>query len=170
MSFISYRWRSFSPCQSLPFRLPAGLFCYLGVYYTLDVVSHLSFGKSFSMLRSADLRWIAEATGSYMTRSYMAMQYPSVFKQGSGKLLSADTWLLPHLQKKRERYMDATVRIVQQRIDEQHSEKRHADVMHYLLSAKDPETGKGLEISEIWSEAYLMINAGESTFLPQILL
>lgn len=33
------------------------------------------------------------------------------------------------------------------------------DFFHYLLDAKDPETGKGFDIKELWSEANVLMIA-----------
>lgn len=35
------------------------------------------------------------------------------------------------------------------------------DFFHYLLDAKDPQTGDGYSMSELWSESNLLIAAGE---------
>lgn len=35
------------------------------------------------------------------------------------------------------------------------------DFFHYLLDAKDPQTGEGYTMSELWSESNLLIAAGE---------
>lgn len=34
------------------------------------------------------------------------------------------------------------------------------DFFHYLLDAKDPQTGEGYSMSELWSESNLLIAAG----------
>ena len=127
---------------------------------TVDVISELSFGKSLDMLLKADNRWITESISSYIRRSFMAMQYPTIFTQGGSSWLSADTWLFPSLLKDRARYLDATIGVVQRRIDDNESMKDRKDIMSYLLAAKDPETGENLQMAEVWSEAYLMISAG----------
>lgn len=131
-----------------------------GTYMTVDVISELSFGKSLDMLLKADNRWITESISSYIRRSFMAMQYPAIFTQGGSSWLSADTWLFPRLLKDRARYLDATIGVVQRRIDDNESMKDRKDIMSYLLAAKDPETGENLQMAEVWSEAYLMISAG----------
>ena len=136
----------------------------LGTYMTVDVISELSFGNSLEMLQKVDNRWITESISSYIRRSFMAMQYPSVFSHGGSSWLSADTWLFPRLLKDRARYLDATIGVVQRRIDANDSMKERKDIMSYLLAAKDPETGENLQLAEVWSEAYLMISAGTSSF------
>lgn len=35
------------------------------------------------------------------------------------------------------------------------------DFFHYLLNAKDPQTGEGYSMNELWSESNLIIAAGE---------
>ena len=128
---------------------------------TVDVISELSFGKSLDMLRKPDNRWITKSISSYIRRSFMAMQYPAIFTRGGSSWLSADTWLFPTLLKDRARYLKATINVVQQRIDANNAMKERKDIMSYLLAAKDPESGENLELAEVWSEAYLMISAGQ---------
>ena len=128
---------------------------------TVDVISELSFGKSFDMLRKPDSRWITESISSYIRRSFMAMQYPAIFTRGGSSWLSADTWLFPGLLKERARYLAATIDVVQRRIDANDAMKDRKDIMSYLLAARDPESGENLQLAEVWSEAYLMISAGK---------
>lgn len=131
---------------------------------TVDVVSELAFGKSLDMLTQSTNRWITDSISSYIRRSYLAMHYPALFRPGSG-WLSADTWFLPGLLQDRQRYMAATKDIVTARI--QKTDDTREDIMSYLLSAHDPETGDKLSFEELWAEAYLMISAGRSLPAPQ---
>jgi hypothetical protein len=39
------------------------------------------------------------------------------------------------------------------------------DFYHYLLKARDPETGKGLNNGELWSESMILIITGWSRWL-----
>jgi cytochrome P450 len=53
---------------------------------------------------------------------------------------------------------------MKQRImDEKSSEHRRKDFMHYLINAKDPQTGEGFTSSELDSESSLLISAGSDT-------
>lgn len=75
------------------------------------------------------------------------------------------------LLKDRARYLDATIDVVQKRIDANEELKDRKDIMSYLLASKDPETGENLHLAEVWSEAYLMISAGKtSSYVYAILL
>ena len=80
---------------------------------TVDVISELSFGESFDMLRKPGNRWITESISGYIRRSFMAMQYPAIFTHGGSSWPSADTWLFPGLLKERARYLGATIDVVQ---------------------------------------------------------
>ena len=132
----------------------------LGTHMTTDVVSDLSFGKSFQLLNKPDMHFITESIGSYVSRGFMAMQYPALFSQGTGSWLSLHTWLFPGLLD-RGRYAQATGNVAQERIDSKDSMKDRKDIMSLLLEAEDPETGEKLSTMEVRSEAHLMISAGE---------
>ena len=125
---------------------------------TVDVVSDLFFGESLATLTSSQNRWITGAISSYVNRSFRAMQYPSIFRAGSG-WLSADTWFMAGILRDRELYMAATKHIIETRIAKKADSRK--DVTSYLLIAEDPETGEKLSFAEIWSEAYLMLSAGK---------
>ncbi len=110
------------------------------------------------MLTSPKNRWITAAISSYVGRSFRAMQYPSIFRAGSG-WFSADTWFMAAMLRDRELYMAATKDIVQNRISKEADSRK--DITSYLLTAEDPETGERLSFAEVWAEAYLMLSAGK---------
>lgn len=112
------------------------------------------------MLRETTMRWIPSVVESSVRRNIIASQYPSMFKAGLGKWLSADTWLFPKFLKDRGRLLNGSVGLVQERIDGKESIEGR-DIMSYLLAAKDPETGESLSIEEVRSESFLMLSAGE---------
>lgn len=112
------------------------------------------------MLKTTAMRWIPDVVENSVRRSSMVLQYPSMFKSGLGKWLSADAWLFPRFLNDRKRLFNGSVGLVQERIDGKESIDRK-DIMSYLLAAKDPETGESLSIEEIRSEAMLMLSAGK---------
>lgn len=69
------------------------------------------------MLKTTAMRWIPAVVESSVHRSLMAMQYPSMFKSGLGKWLSADTWLFPKILNDRECLLNGSFGLVQERID-----------------------------------------------------
>ena len=126
---------------------------------TVDVVSDLFFGDSLAMLTSSKNRWMTGVISSYVNRSFRAMQYPSIFRAGSG-WLSADTWFMAGTLRDRKLYMAATKNMVKARIVKNADARK--DITSYLLTAEDPETGEKLSFAEVWSEAYLMLSAGKA--------
>lgn len=56
--------------------------------------------------------------------------------------------------------VEATAR-AKERTEAGHSAKK--DFFHYLLNAKDPESGEGLSIPELWGEANVLMIAGSDT-------
>ena len=76
--------------------------------------------------------------------------------------LGLDRFLFPRLAKDRSRYTKFSKSLATQRTDQgDHSDRK--DFFHYLLHAKDPDTGKSLSISELWAESDLLIIAGSDT-------
>jgi len=43
------------------------------------------------------------------------------------------------------------------------SDTDRKDFFHYLIEARDPETGKGLQMKDLWGESSLLITAGSDT-------
>lgn len=66
---------------------------------------------------------------------------------------------MPGLLRERERYMNATKSIVQDRM--RTTDQSRLDIISYFLKAKDPHSGEKLSFAEVWAEAYLVISAGK---------
>lgn len=76
------------------------------------------------------------------------------------KKLGLDALLFGKIKKKRERYMAYSKQQMAERaklgIDGQ-----RRDFFHHLLTAKDPETGKGFGPQELWGESNVLLIAGK---------
>lgn len=71
-----------------------------------------------------------------------------------------DNILFRELTKKRAEYAKYCMGLAAQRTK---SITDHKDFFHYLLNAKDPETGEGFSMPEIWAESALLVVAGSDT-------
>lgn len=54
-------------------------------YFTLDVISELTFGQSFNMITSPKLRWLVGAIVGGNRHIYMRFAYPPLFNLDPSK-------------------------------------------------------------------------------------
>ncbi|KAH0609238.1 uncharacterized protein H6S33_012724 [Morchella sextelata] len=124
-------------------------------WLTFDVMGELCFGKSFGMLRDETTRFvthlIAQAAHShYINGNYLPLA-----------TLKISRILFPTIQRDRWRFIQHSRGCANERMKLGADYKR--DFFHYLLDAKDPETGKGFETAELWGEANVLMIAGSDT-------
>ena len=131
---------------------------------TLDIVSDLTFGRSFQMLQKPDMRFVARALMGTGRRMGISFQFPAAFRTGpSGQWLSLDTWLLPDTNKLRADWIAVGGKWAMDRIEAERHQGNRNDMMSFIISAIDPETEQQLGIHEILAEAYTLITAGGDT-------
>ena len=76
--------------------------------------------------------------------------------------LGLDKLFFPTLVRDRQRYMNFSKSLAVERT-KQGEDGDRKDFFHYLLNAKDPETGLGFSTPELWAESNLLIIAGSDT-------
>ncbi|ANB11684.1 hypothetical protein AWJ20_4505 [Sugiyamaella lignohabitans] len=143
---------------NVPGASPAKNVSALSIYLTFDVMGELCFGKAFGMLTKPDIRSIAHLIDSAAHRH-------SVF--GSYRLLETlhlKKIFFSQLAAKRERYMTYSKAQATERTSRgEKGDDDRRDFFYHLLHAKDPETGEGFTMNELWSESNLLIVAGSDT-------
>jgi cytochrome P450 len=130
----------------------------LANYFTLDVISDLTFGRAYGLITSPDLRWVIEAIVAGNRHIYMRFACPWLFNLPWG---NPAQWLFPNMSDERQRFTKISDKFTKERmafIQEGNFER--LDIMSALLAARDPKTGEKLSDAETWSEAHLMIAAG----------
>ena len=125
-------------------------------YLTFDVMGDLAFGKSFGMLESPDSRFALDLVAACARRNLICGSYPFLHTYGLDKVLFSR---LVAMRQKFVRFAG---------IQAAERAKRGMDVdrkdfFHYLLEAKDPESGQGFSQPELWSESGTLIVAGSDT-------
>lgn len=133
-------------------------------YFTLDVISDLTFGQPFDMIRNPKLRWLVEAIVSGNRHIYMRFAYPPLFNLDPSKWYSPARWLFPEMSTERASFSGIAEQYSKERVammEEGKAERN--DIMSALLAARDPRTGEKLCDAEVWTEAHLMIAAGGDT-------
>lgn len=128
----------------------------LASYLTFDVMGELCFGKSFGMLTHPDIRFVSMLIDSAAHRHSVVGSYTLLDK------LHLDKIFFHNLASRRERYMAYSRAQAAERTSRKDSEDRK-DFFYHLLHAKDPETGEGFQMNELWSESNLLIVAGSDT-------
>lgn len=131
---------------------------------TLDVVSDLTFGRSFQMLQKPDMRFVGKALMGTGRRMSISFQFPAAFRQGSSRQwLGLGTWLLPNTNKLRSDWITVGGKWAMDRIEAEKHQANRNDMMSFIISAIDPETEQQLSVHEIMAEAYTLITAGGDT-------
>lgn len=133
-------------------------------YFTLDVISDLTFGQPFHMIKSPKLRWLVEAIVSGNRHIYMRFAYPPLFNLDPSRWYSPARWLFPGMCTERTSFSSIAEQYSKERMTMMEEGKMERnDIMSALLAAHDPRTGEKLSEAEVWTEAHLMIAAGGDT-------
>jgi len=132
-------------------------------YFTLDVISDLTFGRAYGLITNPDLRWVIEAIVAGNRHIYMRFACPWLFNLPWG---NPSRWLFPNMSNERQQFTKVSNEFTEERMAliEAGTFDRQ-DIMSSLLAARDPKTGEKLSVAETWSEAHLMIAAGSCKVL-----
>ncbi|KAF4126179.1 Cytochrome P450 [Geosmithia morbida] len=131
-------------------------------YLAMDNLGDLSFGKAFQMLENPDNRFALGLVEAATTRHLIERR-----KQKCGTMpiinkLKIDRVMFPNIAAGRARYMAYSKGQLTERTKLGEDSDRR-DFFYYLLKARDPETGQGFSIPELWAESNLLIIAGSDT-------
>lgn len=118
-------------------------------------MGEFGFGKAFRMLEKPDNRFIIDAIAASNIRTSVYVQYPELAK------FKAEKVLYPNGSKLRKRFLDLTRVFAESRV-EKHTDYK-GDLFSHVVEAKDPETGEGFSLPELWSESKFLIVAGKSS-------
>ncbi|KAI8948613.1 isotrichodermin C-15 hydroxylase [Xylaria longipes] len=125
-------------------------------YLAMDILGDLSFGKAFHMLEQPDNRYALELVSLATTRHLICGTMRLVEK------LSLDKVLFRKIAAGRAKYMAYSKAQLTERTKLGDDTDRR-DFFYHLLKARDPETGQGFAMSELWGESNLLIIAGSDT-------
>jgi cytochrome P450 len=129
-----------------------------GDFFTFDVMSELTFGKSYNLLGSSENHYIIDGVLGQMQRFGFLLQYPLVEKLRLNRLL------FPNAKAKAMRFNAKSRQIMEERKARgERGAATNNDVFSHLLAANDSETGQGLSIQQLWVESNLLIIAGSDT-------
>ncbi|OAA65353.1 cytochrome P450-like protein [Niveomyces insectorum RCEF 264] len=125
-------------------------------YLAMDILGDLCFGKAFHMLEKPDNRYAIDLVGVAAQRHLLCGTMPIVNK------LSLDKILFHRISAGRAKYMAYSRSQLAERT-KLGDETDRRDFFYHLLKARDPETGVGFSMPELWSESNLLIIAGSDT-------
>ena len=114
-------------------------------------MAELVFGKAFHMLDVADNRFIIDLIQVAAFRVGVCLQMPSLAVWNIDKIFT------PNVRKLRDQYVSVSKALA---VDRMNMDSKRRDLFSHILAAKDPQTGKGFTMDEIWGESTLLIVAG----------
>jgi cytochrome P450 len=124
-------------------------------YLGYDVMSEFTFGQSFQLQDNEDKRFVPESvilSGKIMG-AYL--QFPDLEKANLHLLFARQA------AASRKLWMNLTSQVVRDRVAKG-KEAQH-DLFSFVVDAKDPETGKGFSMDELFDEARLLLVGGSDT-------
>ena len=122
--------------------------------FTLDVMGELAFGDRFDLQTREENRFILQAVRATSKVCGVYSQFPELKSTAFERLMKSNSksnWT----QQKFGVFMKEVIqrRLVASR-DISH------DLFSFIIDAKDPETGEGFSLDEIWAESRLFMVAG----------
>lgn len=125
---------------------------FTGSWLSFDLMAELVFGKAFYMLDNASNRFIIDLIQTAAFRVGVCLQMPQL------AVFNIDKIFASQVRKLRDSYVKVSREMAVERMKTNSTRK---DLFSHILAAKDPETGKGFSMDEIWGESTLLIIAGD---------
>ena len=123
----------------------------LGSYVSFDLMAELVFGKAFHMIDLVDNRFIIDLIQVAAFRVGVCLQMSAL------AVWNVDKIFTPNVRKLRDQYVGVSRKLA---FDRMKMDSKRQDLFSHILAAKDPQTGRGFTLDEIWGEATLLIVAG----------
>ncbi|OQD78911.1 hypothetical protein PENANT_c072G07632 [Penicillium antarcticum] len=124
-------------------------------WLAFDIISDLSFGEHFNMLKSPELRWFPSVIQKLAQRVTIGMIQPKFFNLKIDRLfmasqlkdiLNAGTWI-----RKRSELRACLGNDIKQ------------DLFYKMMNATDPKTGLSFTQKDLWLESIMLLTAGSDT-------
>ncbi|KAF2018040.1 benzoate 4-monooxygenase cytochrome-like protein P450 [Aaosphaeria arxii CBS 175.79] len=125
-------------------------------WLVFDIMGDLVFGKAFGMLESPTNRFAVDLVGNAAHRHLICGTHLTIHNWHLDKIL------FRKIAAQRGQYMQYSKSQAMERT-KMGLDVDRKDFFYYLLNAKDPETGKGFSMDELWGESNLLIIAGSDT-------
>ncbi|KAJ5895675.1 hypothetical protein N7495_007366 [Penicillium taxi] len=128
----------------------------LSDYVAFDIISDLCYGKSFDMLRSKKFRSFTKITTTLSRRNAVCFVQSKLWRFKLDRIFFAN--LLSHIKE-----FGAWIRQQAKARTELGNNVSQKDCFHYMLNARDPNTGEPFTERELWTESLQLIVAGSDT-------
>ncbi|KIW99847.1 uncharacterized protein Z518_10775 [Rhinocladiella mackenziei CBS 650.93] len=137
-----------------------------------DMMGDLTFGKSFGCVTKGEHRFVPDVVMDSTKFVYVAGFWPFI---SLIRPLFGTIWMSlfsTKNAKENDAYIKYAIALMEERMaaenqetDEKSATKpaKRKDFIHFLLHARDPETGRGLSIHELHADSALLIHAGSDT-------
>ena len=116
-------------------------------------MGEFGFGQDFQMQTKTEHRFLVDAIAASNVRTSVYAQFPRLAD------LKLEKILYPKGTQMRERFLKLTLDMATSRLAAGKNSKE--DLFSFVVDAKDPESGHGFSMQELWSEAKFLIVAGE---------
>ncbi|TVY75856.1 Cytochrome P450 monooxygenase apf7 [Lachnellula suecica] len=120
-------------------------------YLSFDFMAELVFGKSFQMQEKIDNRYIIDLIQPAVFRVGVFLQMPEL------AVWNVDKIFLPNVRSLRDKFVALSRSMALDRVN---MDSKRQDLFSHILAARDPETGNGFSLDELWGESTLLIVAG----------
>jgi cytochrome P450 len=124
-------------------------------YLGTDIIGTLGFGATLNTQTTTDKRWMVEGMIGVSHRMNYRLQFPELYYM-------YHHWF-PHVMWSRMSYIVALLKMIKDRL----AEGIHAktDLLSFVYDEVDPETGKKMEVNDLWNEAVVLFPAGKSNIV-----
>jgi hypothetical protein len=123
-------------------------------YLGIDVIGHLGFGATLKQQTESQNQFVVKGLETSSFRSNLYIQFPLLKKVGM------EVVLYPFILTRQMKYY----KLIRDMILARRAKGKHAreDLYSFVADIKDPETGEGMRLRDLWSEASFFIPAGKS--------
>jgi len=126
----------------------------IGNYLTFDIMANIAFGRDFQLLDGGENRYVVDAIFAANRRTSVYIQYPELAKW------KLENYFFSSAVKQGQRFLDLARSLAEQRMSEDKGDQM--DIFSLMVDARDPETGTGFSLPELWAESKFLIVAGQS--------
>jgi len=120
-------------------------------FLSFDLMAELVFGKSFQILEQFDNRYIIDLIQYTAFRVGVCLQMPELAQWNVDKVVA------PNVRSLRDQCVALSKKMA---VDRVNMDTTRQDLFSHILAARDPETGKGFSLDELWGESTLLTVAG----------
>ena len=124
-------------------------------------MGEFGFGRAFNMQERADNRFLIDAIAASNLRTSVYAQFPELTKYKLEKVLYPRGYIM------RQKFLDLTREFAESRVGCAKNAKQ--DLFSFIVDAKDPDTGEGFSLPELWSESKFLIVAGKYLNVSQLI-